>query len=133
MTPTKSPSPSPKPTPESQITSSSLSPFQKSVLLLLLQIPPGRFTTYAVLASHLSTSPRAVGNALRRNPFAPQVPCHRVVATGGLLGGFKGKVGGRDGADHPRLEEKRALLLSEGVKTWGREGRVTGRAFDEFV
>ncbi|KAK3344343.1 6-O-methylguanine DNA methyltransferase [Lasiosphaeria hispida] len=133
MLPTNNtPSPEP-PSPSTQITTSSLPPFQKSVLLLLLQIPPGRFTTYAILATHLSTSPRAVGNALRRNPFAPQVPCHRVVATGGLLGGFKGKVGGRDGADHPRLAEKRALLLSEGVKTWGREGRVTGRAYDEFV
>ncbi|KAJ5009654.1 hypothetical protein K4K57_008434 [Colletotrichum sp. SAR 10_99] len=65
--------------------------FEKRVWTALCQVPTGHITTYALLANHLKSSPRAVGNALRRNPYAPQVPCHRVIATGGDLGGFKGK------------------------------------------
>ncbi len=38
----------------------------------------------------MSSSPRAVGGALRNNPFAPEVPCHRVIASDGYVGGFKG-------------------------------------------
>jgi methylated-DNA-[protein]-cysteine S-methyltransferase len=60
------------------------------VYTLLLAIPPGRVTTYAHLARALSSSPRAVGGALRNNPFAPEVPCHRVIASDGYVGGFKG-------------------------------------------
>jgi len=47
-------------------------------------------TTYGNLARALNSSPRAVGGALRCNPFAPEVPCHRVIATDGFVGGFKG-------------------------------------------
>lgn len=68
-----------------------ITPFDKKVYTLLLQIPSGKITTYSILARILNSSPRAVGNACRRNPFAPAVPCHRVVATGGGLGGFKGE------------------------------------------
>ncbi|KAH9224523.1 6-O-methylguanine DNA methyltransferase, partial [Leptodontidium sp. 2 PMI_412] len=50
--------------------------FQKRVLTTLCQVPRGRYTTYGSIAKHLSSSARAVGNALRNNPFAPQVPCH---------------------------------------------------------
>jgi len=81
----------------------------------------------------LGSSPRAVGNALRNNPFAPIVPCHRVVATGGLLGGFKGKIGPRDGEGHLTLQEKRALLRKEGVRFDGKgTGRVVGTPFTAF-
>ncbi|KAJ3000917.1 methylated-DNA--protein-cysteine methyltransferase [Thoreauomyces humboldtii] len=83
-------------------------PFQRRVWSLLLEIPPGSASTYGLLATRLDSSPRAVGNALRRNPFAPQVPCHRVVAAKGRLGGFKGSRSGRE------MEEKTALLRSEG-------------------
>lgn len=55
------------------------------------QIPPGSLSTYGDIAKHLDTSPRAVGNALRRNPFCPLVPCHHVVASSGALGGFFGE------------------------------------------
>jgi alkylated DNA nucleotide flippase Atl1 len=48
-------------------------PFQKKVLSLLCQIPRGKYTTYAAISKHLSSCPRAVGNAIRNNPFAPQV------------------------------------------------------------
>ncbi|THY99635.1 hypothetical protein D6C92_02228 [Aureobasidium pullulans] len=50
----------------------------------LLLIPSGRITSYAILASQLHSSPRAVGGALRRNPYAPMVPCHRVIAANGF-------------------------------------------------
>ncbi|KAK4133150.1 DNA binding methylated-DNA--cysteine S-methyltransferase [Trichocladium antarcticum] len=90
-------------------------PFERSVWRLTAQIPAGAFSTYGLLAAHLQSSPRAVGNALRHNPFAPAIPCHRVVATGGTLGGFKGKVARRDG-DGITLQEKRALLRREGVR-----------------
>ena len=49
-------------------------PFERAVWQLTYQIPAGSFSTYALLAAHLKSSPRAVGNALRRNPFAPEIP-----------------------------------------------------------
>lgn len=53
----------------SKIHLSPLTPFRKRVLLALCQVPTGHFTTYLALSNHLSSSPRAVGNALRNNPF----------------------------------------------------------------
>lgn len=84
--------------------------FQARIYAALSKVPVGRVITYGGLAAAVGCrSPRAVGQALRRNPFAPAVPCHRVVAAGGRLGGFQGR---RDGA---ALRRKRALLASEGV------------------
>lgn len=105
------------------IASSQRTPFEKRVWAALCAIPRGRFTTYALLSRHLGTSPRAVGNALRRNPFAPGVPCHRVVATGGTLGGFKGSWP-KDG-EGITLDEKRGLLRGEGVR-FDDGGKVVG-------
>ncbi|KAL2419275.1 hypothetical protein ABEF95_004866 [Exophiala dermatitidis] len=65
--------------------------FQEKVYSLVLLIPPGQVTTYAAIAKALNTSPRAVGGALRCNPFWPTVPCHRVIASDGSLGGFFGQ------------------------------------------
>ncbi|KAH8768893.1 RING-2 like protein [Diaporthe sp. PMI_573] len=107
-----------------------LTPYQKRVLTLLCQVPSGHVTTYALMASHLGSSPRAVGNAMRRNPFAPEVPCHRCVATGGGLGGFKGQWP-RDG-EGITLDEKRMLLRREGVRL-DDAGRVLGTPFGGFV
>lgn len=112
------------------IASSSRTPFEKRVWTALCQIPRGSFTTYALLARHLSSSPRAVGNALRRNPFAPGVPCHRVVATGGKLGGFKGRWP-RDG-EGITIDEKKKLLRGEGVRL-DEKGRVMGTPFCGFA
>lgn len=110
--------------------STSLTPYQKRVLTLLCQVPSGHVTTYALMAAHLGSSPRAVGNAMRRNPFAPEVPCHRCVATGGGLGGFKGQWP-RDG-EGITLDEKRVLLRREGVRL-DDAGRVLGTPFGGFV
>ncbi|KAJ0164959.1 Methylated-DNA--protein-cysteine methyltransferase [Colletotrichum tanaceti] len=113
-----------------RIARSNRTQYEKRVWTALCQVPKGQVTTYGILAAHLKSSPRAVGNALRRNPFAPQVPCHRVVATGGALGGFKGKWP-KDG-EGITLDEKRMLLRKEGVKI-DSSGRVLGSPFLAFV
>ncbi|KAL9587098.1 MAG: hypothetical protein Q9212_000465 [Teloschistes hypoglaucus] len=108
---------------------SSLTPFRRRVLLALCQVPSGHFTTYAALAEHLSSSARAVGNGLRNNPFAPRVPCHRVVASDGSLGGF----GGEWGIDGKFAGEKIKLLRAEGVVVDARKGRVIGEVWGGFT
>jgi methylated-DNA-[protein]-cysteine S-methyltransferase len=87
-----------------------VSPFEQRVYGATRQIPRGRVTTYALLASAIGCrSARAVGQALRRNPFAPRVPCHRVISSDLRLGGFEGW---REGAP---VRRKKALLAAEGV------------------
>ncbi|EAW11576.1 MGMT family protein [Aspergillus clavatus NRRL 1] len=69
-----------------------LTPTRRRIYRTLLSVPAGRWTTYAALATYVGTSARAVGGAMRANPFAPGVPCHRVLAADGSLGGkSKGK------------------------------------------
>ncbi len=88
-----------------------VSPFARCVYAALEKIPPGRVITYAGLARRIGCgSPRAVGQALRANPFAPHVPCHRVIASDLTPGGFQGQ---RAGA---ALARKLRLLASEGVR-----------------
>ena len=58
--------------------------YQARVYAFLKQIPEGRVSTYAEMSKALSSSPRAVGGALRVNPFAPQVPCHRIIQVDGV-------------------------------------------------
>lgn len=113
-----------------RIATSNKTPFQKKVLSLLCQVPRGRVTTYGLMSRHLGSSPRAIGNAMRRNPFAPQVPCHRVVATGGALGGFKGEW--PKNGEGITLDEKKKLLRGEGVK-FDAKTRVVGTPFDGFM
>jgi methylated-DNA-[protein]-cysteine S-methyltransferase len=88
-----------------------LKDFQKRVLTLLTKIPKGKVTTYGEIARalgdvHLS---RAVGNAVRDNPFAPEVPCHRVIRSNGEIGGFGGELSGKN------IDQKIRLLKEEGV------------------
>ena len=84
-------------------------PFQKSVWRELSKIPLGETRTYGEIANKLSSSPRAVGNACRRNPIAIIIPCHRVISAQGL-GGYAGATEGR------QLDIKRWLLNHEGVQ-----------------
>jgi methylated-DNA-[protein]-cysteine S-methyltransferase len=114
-----------------KIALSQKTPFQKKVLEALCQVPRGKYTTYNAISVHLSSSPRAVGNALRNNPFAPDVPCHRVLATGGGLGGFGGSWG-REGEAGLNDDKKRKLLREEGVKFDG-SGKVVGTPWSEFT
>ena len=66
---------------------SNLTDFQKRVLDKVRQIPHGMTVTYGMLARDLQTSPRAVGNALSKNPAPIVIPCHRVIGKRGI-GGF---------------------------------------------
>ena len=75
---------------------SSVSDFERRVYEIARRIVPGETTTYGDIARQIGevTDSQAVGKALGRNPFAPIVPCHRVVAAGQKLGGFSA-TGGR--------------------------------------
>lgn len=110
------------------ITTSNLTQFRQRVLLALCQVPRGRFTTYAALSDHLHSSARAVGNGLRNNPFAPRVPCHRVIAADKSLGGF----GGDWGKEGRYAGEKVRLLREEGVIVDMDKWRVTGEVWKAF-
>lgn len=88
-----------------------LTDFQRKVYAAVSLIPQGKVSTYGLVAAYIGCgSARAVGQALKVNPFAPVVPCHRVVRSDLRLGGFCGS------ADEKALNQKRALLLSEGVR-----------------
>jgi methylated-DNA-[protein]-cysteine S-methyltransferase len=98
-----------------------ITPFQRRVYELAKQVPRGKVTSYSTIAKKLKSSPRAVGQALRVNPFAPVVPCHRVVKSDGSIGGFGGEVKGR------KIEEKIRMLRREGVEV--KQGRIDKKFF----
>lgn len=90
------------------IASTAITEFQRRVYLELLNVPRGQTITYGELGRRIGCrSAQAIGQALRRNPFAPDVPCHRVIAADGSLCGFHGQ---REGE---QLERKRRLLEAE--------------------
>ncbi|MFN2430864.1 MAG: methylated-DNA--[protein]-cysteine S-methyltransferase, partial [Cryomorphaceae bacterium] len=66
-------------------------PFQLKVWEALLQIPIGRLSSYATVAHNIGSpnASRAVGTAIGKNPIAYLIPCHRVIQSGGLLGGYR--------------------------------------------
>lgn len=93
------------------------SPFQNRVLTIVRRIPPGRVATYGDVAAMAGQprAARAVGNIMR-TCGRRDVPCHRVIAAGGRLGGY----GGSESL-------KRALLLAEGVPLSGSRVRELDR------
>ena len=73
---------------------------------ILKKVPKGKVTTYKEIAKALGTKAyRAVGNAMQKNPYAPTVPCHRVVKNNGSIGGYAQGV-----------KEKITLLKKEGIE-----------------
>ncbi|MCW5652412.1 methylated-DNA--[protein]-cysteine S-methyltransferase [Hydrogenophaga sp.] len=74
-----------------------LTPFQRQVYECVRAIPPGETRTYGEVAQALGDPglARAIGQAMGHNPFAPVVPCHRVLAAGGRPGGFSASGGAR--------------------------------------
>ena len=82
--------------------------FQNAVWALLTEIPYGKTVTYGDLARRLSSSPRAVGGAVGRNPISILIPCHRCVGSDGSLTGYAGGV-----------EKKKFLLELEGADLAG--------------
>ena len=85
--------------------------FEQQVYDAVSRVPAGRVTTYASLARAIHCqSAQAVGQALKRNPFAPKVPCHRVIRADLSLGGYVGETRGE------KIEVKLELLRAEGVE-----------------
>lgn len=83
-------------------------PYQRRVWAALARIPAGQTRSYADIAREIASAPRAVGQANGRNPIPILIPCHRVVAADGTLGGYSGL----DGPDTKRFlldHEARAL------------------------
>ena len=88
--------------------------FQQRVWQAISDIPPGAVRTYGQLAKQLGSAPRAVGQACGANPIALIIPCHRVVGSGGSLGGFMNAAAGDP------ITIKRWLLKHEGYR-FGRQ------------
>ncbi|MGV8141819.1 MAG: methylated-DNA--[protein]-cysteine S-methyltransferase [Candidatus Woesearchaeota archaeon] len=84
--------------------------FQERVYSIVRKIPKGQTMTYGEIAKILNSSPRAVGQALKRNPYAPIVPCHRVIHVDGRIGGYAGI---------SNSKKKIKLLKREGVRIDG--------------
>ncbi|OUW73731.1 MAG: 6-O-methylguanine DNA methyltransferase [Pelagibacteraceae bacterium TMED216] len=81
--------------------------FQIKVWKYLKKIPPGKIKTYSEVAIAIGKprAIRAVANAIAKNPYSPQIPCHRVIRSNGELGGYSGKGG---------IKMKKSLLKKEG-------------------
>ncbi len=91
-----------------------LTAFEWSVLRATLAIPLGQTRSYAWIARKIGRpkAVRAVGQALRHNPYPLLIPCHRVICSSGKLGGYAGKFGKR----------KKQLLAMERVIAQGMRG-----------
>jgi methylated-DNA-[protein]-cysteine S-methyltransferase len=83
-----------------------VSNFAQQVYRLTKRIPKSKVSTYKEIARALKNpnASRAVGNALNKNPYAPKVPCHRVIKSNGEVGGFAGGT-----------KQKIAILKKEGI------------------
>ena len=82
--------------------------FQLKVWAYLSKIPRGRVKTYSQVAKAIGKplAVRAVANAIGKNPYAPKIPCHRVIRSDGSPGGYSGKGG---------VKTKIFLLQKEGI------------------
>jgi len=82
--------------------------FQVKVWAYLKKLPRGSVKTYSQVAKGIGKphAARAVANAIGKNPFAPKIPCHRVIRSDGSLGGYSGKGG---------IKTKKLLLKREGI------------------
>jgi methylated-DNA-[protein]-cysteine S-methyltransferase len=82
--------------------------FQLKVWKYIKSIPKGEVRTYFQVAKAIKKpkAVRAVANAIGKNPYAPKIPCHRVIRSDGSLGGYSGKGG---------INTKRKLLKLEGI------------------
>src|SRR3990172_5624048 len=85
-----------------------VTPFQRSVLQAASAVPRGQVVTYGQIGQRIGKprAARAIGQALGSNPIPIVVPCHRVLASDGSLGGYSGRGG---------IRTKRRLLLLEGA------------------
>ena len=83
--------------------------FQVKTWRYLMKIPKGTIKTYSQVAKGIGKplAVRAVANAIGKNPYAPRIPCHRVIRSNGSLGGYSGKGG---------VKTKKLLLKKEGIQ-----------------
>ena len=93
---------------DTPIDMSGMTSFQRLVLGAVRRVPRGKYVTYGELAARIGRprAARAVGRALGSNPIPIVIPCHRVLASDGSLGGYSGRGG---------VRTKRALLQLEGA------------------
>ena len=82
--------------------------FQVKVWRYIKTIPKGQIRTYLDVAKAINNpkAVRAVANAVGKNPYAPKVPCHRIIRSDGNLGGYSGSGG---------IKTKKKLLKKEGI------------------
>ena len=86
--------------------------FNERCYKILKKVPIGKVTTYKALAHALNSKAyRVVGNAMKKNPRAPGVPCHRVINSDGSIGGFAGGT-----------KKKIQLLKKEGIEI--KKGKI---------
>lgn len=91
--------------------------FNERCYEVLRKVPKGKVTTYKEIARALrSKAYRAVGNAMNKNPYAPKVPCHRVVQGNGKVGGFASGT-----------KKKTEMLKKEGIEI--KKGRIDLRKY----
>lgn len=93
---------------ENELKKLGFSEFSIRVLMEVYKIPVGETRTYSQIAELVGhkNAGRAVGSAVRKNPFAPVIPCHRVIRKDGRLGNYSGEGG---------TERKRKMLMEEGI------------------
>lgn len=91
--------------------------FRDTVYKITKHIPLGKVATYGQIASMAGNpkAARAVGMCMKTNPYAPIVPCHRVVAADGSLTGYSGGKG---------IQTKKIMLEKEGVKFIGEKADI---------
>lgn len=94
------------------------SEFANKVYLYVRTIPEGKISTYKQVAIAIGNpnASRAVGTALKNNPFAPEVPCHRVVKTNFEVGGYLGILASNTKVD---------MLIKEGIKI--ENGKISSK------
>ena len=97
-----------------------LTKFQKRVYDFVRAIPKGKTATYKEVAIAIGhpKAYRAVGNALNKNPFAPTVPCHRVIRSDGKIGGFASGT-----QKKVKLLQKENSILTHGLQNLTSRGR----------
>lgn len=82
--------------------------FYERVWNKIKEIPKGKVSTYRDVAKALNSKAyRAVGTALKNNPYAPKIPCHRIINSNGYIGDYSGSGG---------IKKKIELLKKEGIE-----------------
>ncbi|KAF5363865.1 hypothetical protein D9756_001086 [Leucocoprinus leucothites] len=116
-----------------------VTPYQWDVYDFIMKIPRGKVTTYKIISDSIGGSARSAGGALKINPFAPYVPCHRVVASNFFIGGYCGQWAGRESSntggsvkpedkDQHQIRRKIGFLKEEGVEVDGKGFLMTQKS-----